>query len=276
MQEGRVPLFKLRISQYINENIDAHNMTYKKLSELSGVPMSTLHSYAQGKTSTPNEDNLIRIAAVFGDAPAVIQEMRKEAKPSTEQENMLRAKSSDPELLEKYATIIRSNVSQILEEYRVQSAAQQTEIIQHADQRVEDAKAEASAQCKKVAEQCFEHEREYKNHCDQIIAAERRAAAAEAKGSADLILRLEQNIVYLRTLVRNLSLVAALFGAYSLYAYKTFDIEDPTRGLHQGGTTNLPLILIVVVLCLAFASIVASFMSKKLNKSDPVIKGEHP
>lgn len=259
-------MFKIRISQYINENIDRHNLTYKKLSELSGVPISTIHSYAQGKTSAPNEDNLVRIAAAFGDKPDVIQAMHRESLSSTAKENMLIARSDEPELLEKYAALIRSSVAQILEEYRVQSAAQQTEIILHADNRVNEAKAEASAQCKKVAEQCFEHEQDYKKQCDAVVAAERRAAIAEAKGNADMLSRLEQDISYLRVLVRNLSIVAALLAAYSLYAYKSFDVADPTKGLYQGGgITNLPLIVMFVVLVFAALSIGKSVVGKKIR-----------
>lgn len=242
-------MFKLSVSQYINKNIIEHGLTYKALFEISGVPVSTIHSYAQGKTSNPNEENLVRIAAAFGDGPEVIQAMRRQSLESTAKENIIIARSSDPELMEKYGLLIRSNVTQILEEYRVASAAQQTEIIQHADQRIADAKAEAAAQCKLVAEQCRQHEQEYKDHCDALVS------------------RLEDDISYLHTLVRNVSILAALFGSYALYAYKTFDVEDLGRGLYRGGRTDLPLILLAVGLCYALVSIASRLISRRVRKS---------
>ena len=71
-EKGGCAVFKLRISQYINRNLVEKELTYKQLAERSGVPASSIHSYAQGKTGNPNEDNLIRIAAAFGDPPEVI------------------------------------------------------------------------------------------------------------------------------------------------------------------------------------------------------------
>lgn len=242
-------MFKILVSQYINKNMVEYDFTFKNLFDRCNVPISTLHAYAQGKTSNPNEENLIRIAKAFGDGPEVIQAMRRQSLESTAKENMILARSDDPELMEKYGQLIRSSVAQILEEYRAASAAQQTEIIQHADQRVADAKEEASKQCELVAEQCRQHEQEYKEHCDALIA------------------QIEDTISYLRALVRNVSLLAGLFGAYALYAYKTFDVNDLERGLYRGGRTDLPLILLAVILFYVLVSIASRLISRRVRKS---------
>jgi transcriptional regulator with XRE-family HTH domain len=124
MRRAVFAVFKLRISQYINKNLVEKELTYKQLAECSGVPASSIHSYAQGKTGNPNEDNLIRIAAAFGDPPEVIAAMRRESIETTAKENVLIAKADDKELMEKHAALIRESVSQILDEYRAASAAQ--------------------------------------------------------------------------------------------------------------------------------------------------------
>lgn len=245
--------------QYINQNLVVHGMTQKTLSDRADVPPSTLHSYIQGKTSNPNIDNLIRIAAVFGDPPEVIHAMRRSAQETANVENAMIKAADDKALMEKHAELVRATLSQLLDEYRFQTATQQQEIMQHADLRVAEAKSEASAQCSLVAEQCREHEQEYKAHCDAVLAAER-------KNSAALISHLQDNIAYLRSLVRNVSILAALFGAYSLYAYKTFDVHDPTRGLNRGGRTDLPFILFVIILSYIVVSMLVGLV-RRLRKS---------
>jgi transcriptional regulator with XRE-family HTH domain len=210
MRKKVLPVLKLLVSQYINTNLADHNMTYKKLSAISQVPTTTIHAYAQGKTSNPNEENLIRIAAAFGDGPEVIHEMRRASLDSTVKENMLVAKSTDKEMVEEYASLIRANVAQILEEYRAQSAAQQTEILQHADRRVATVREETAKQCQLVAEQCRQHEQEYKQQCDALLAAERRAAAAEHAADTERVARLERTLFRYRIVSAVLLIVALL------------------------------------------------------------------
>lgn len=230
-------MFSVLVKQYINQNLSAHGMTHKTLSDLADVPPSTLHSYIQGKTSNPNIDALIRIAAVFGDGPEVIKAMRRDSLEAAAIEEIMRKKSDDNEIMEKHAELIRTNVSQILEEYRAQMDARQQEVVQ----------------------QCRAHEQEYKQHCDALVAAEQRSHAA-------LVAQLQSNIQYLHGLVRNVSILAALFGAYSLYAYKTFDIEDITRGLNRGGRTDLPFVLFVVILAYICISLLVGLV-RRLRKS---------
>ena len=230
-------MIKLRVSQYINRNLVDHDMTYKALSTLSGVPVSTIHAYAQGKTTSPNEDNLIRIAAAFGDGPDVIYAMHRESLPAIADENLLIAHSDDKELMEKYADLIRSTVSQILDEYRSAASSQQTEIITHADQRVEDERRRARERCDAVLAQCLEEVERQKQHNASLLALK-----------DDMLLSVRQDrdksLSYLSRVVRNLtialivvSLLAvsglAVLGGYAVYAYHTFDRADPTRGLYQ-------------------------------------------
>lgn len=230
-------MLSVLVKQYINQNLVIHGMTHKALSDQSGVPPSTLHSYIQGKTSNPNVDNLIRIAAVFGDPASVIHAMIRQSHETANVENKMIEASDDKALMEKHAELIRTNISQLLDEYRMQTAAQQQEIMQLAR----------------------DQETQYRQHCDELIAVER-------KSSTVLASQLQDNIAYLRSLVRNVSILAALFGAYSLYAYKTFDVEDPTRGLNRGGRTDLPFILFVIILSYIVVSMLAGLV-RRLRKS---------
>lgn len=234
-------MFKLRVSQYINNGLVENNWTYKNLSDRSGVPTSTIHSYAQGKTSNPNEENLIRIAAAFGDPPSVIHAMRKESVDTTAKENLLIAKADDKELMEKYAALIRESVTQILEEYRAASAAQQTEIIAHADASVHEERQRAKALNETVLAQCQEEIAREKAHNADLLALKDDQIAAAASSS-------KSALAYLKTVVRNLSIALivvsilavlglSIFGGYAVYAYNTFDREDPTRGLYRAEET---------------------------------------
>ena len=237
MRKAVAAVFKLRISQYINRNLVEKELTYKHLAELSGVPASSIHSYAQGKTSNPNEENLIRIAAAFGDPPEVIAAMRRESIETTAKENVLIAKADDKELMEKYAALIRESVSQILDEYRAASAAQQTEIIQHADQRVLDERALCKARCDTVLAQCLEEiDREKRHNADLLTLKDDLIKKGETDSKAALH--------YLQRSVHNLSIALAvvsvlavfglaILGGYAAYAYHTFDREDPTRGIYR-------------------------------------------
>lgn len=248
-------LFKLRLAEYINTNMREQGITYKRLEQLSGVPQTSLHSYAQAKVSNPDEDNLVRIAVAFGDDPEVIQRMRRETLDSTAKENQIIARSGDKERMEEFASLIRSSVAKLLEEYREQSAAQQTEIIQHADARVETERQRFKSRAEEVLRQCLEEtqrEKEAcaekidmtKEHCRQLIDHEQRSSDKIAEENA--IVR-----KYLKTVIRNLtialivvSIIAIIglsaLGGYSFYAYHTFDREDPTRGLYRAEVTVDP------------------------------------
>ena len=237
-------MFNLRIAEYIKRNMQAQHMTYKELEARSGVPLSTLHSYAQAKVTKHTKGTLESIAVALGDDKQIIEEIRNASEDAIEQEKKLLEASKDAERMAQLAALIRSNVSQILEEYRLQSIEQQRETSAHADERIaeaerkaaeriEEAERKASERMQQVVKQCEEHEQQYRQHCEDIMDAERRGYGSSA--------RIEiANKTYLHILIRNLtialiivSILAAGFGAYAIYAYSAFDRADPTRGLYQ-------------------------------------------
>ena len=216
-------------------------MTYKELEEISGVPLSTLHSYASAKVMKHTEDTLLRISAAFGDPPSVIKDMRAKSEESFEQEKKLLKESENAKQMEQFAALIRSNVSQILEEYRTQALAQQIETSRHADERVriaeqkaeervaeieqkasqliEAAERDCQARINTVLAQCEEHERLYKEHCNELMEAEQR-------GFNELHSSDGNSQTYLRSAIRYLAIALIIFiiisfglGVCSIYAF---------------------------------------------------------
>ena len=219
-------MFKLRVAEYIKTNMHKKGMKFKELESLSGVPMSTLHNYASAKVTNHTEDTLRLIAEAFGDSYSVIKEMRAKSEESYEQEKKLLQESQDAARMAQLAALIRSNVSQILEEYREQALAQQIETSRHADERVriaeqkaeeriaevehkasqliEAAESECQERIKTVLAQCEEHEQMHKQHCMELMEAERRAFAELHSSDGS-----NQN--YLRTIIRNLTIALIVF-----------------------------------------------------------------
>lgn len=233
-------MFKLRVAEYIKTNMHKKGMTFKELESVSGVPMSTLHNYASAKVTKHTDDTLRLIAEAFGDTYSVIKEMRAKSEESYEQEQKLLKESENARQMEQFAALIRSNVSQILEEYREQALAQQIETSRHADERVkiaeqkaeeriaeveqktsqliEAAESECHERIKTVLAQCEEHEQMHKQHCMELMEAERR-------GFAEMHSSDGSNQTYLRTIIRNLTIalivlvfISLSLGACAIYA----------------------------------------------------------
>lgn len=255
-------MFKLRIAEYINNNMREKDMTYKDLSLKSGVADSSIHSYAQGRVNTPNEENLIRIAAAFGDGPDVIQRMRREALPSTTEENKLIAQSTDQQRMEQFAQLMRSNMSAILAENGMNESARQTEIIQHADARVETERRRFKARADEVLRQCTAEIAKNETICNEKIAMTEKHARELLTLKDEQIKKAdaenEKVRTYLRIVVRNLTIALiavavfavvglACLGGYAFYAYQTFDLKDPTRGMYRGGASVGPIVLTLLV-----------------------------
>lgn len=237
-------MFKLQLAQYINDNMVKHNLTYKDIASRSGVPPTTLSYYARGMVNTPSDEYCAKIAAVFGDGPEVIQNMRREALNSTAEENKLLAGSDDKERMEKLAELMRRNMLSVMEEHRIASAAQQTEIIQHADRRVENERRRASDLNAKVLQQCQEEIERHKQHNAELLALKDQMISTIQDER-------ERVRSYLKRIIRNLSialiavsLIAAcgisVLGGYAFYAYNAFDRQDPTRGLYRAEVTPGP------------------------------------
>lgn len=226
-------MFKLRLAEYINAGLQDRGMTYKEFSTLSGVPVTTLHSYAQGRVNNPDEDNLARIAKAFGDDPEVIRTMRREEMASTARENILIARSDDKALMEQLAGLIRSNMLEVLEAYKAQAIEQQAQIIAHADERVEKVEARCAEQIRQIEANWAEKMDMQRRHDAELLEAERAH-------QIELRARNASTRDYLKTMVRNLSLALGILsslcitlGIYGAYALAVFDKNDPMRGLIQ-------------------------------------------
>ena len=279
-------LFKIQFAQYINDKLAENDWTYKDLNGHSGVPTSTISSYAQGKTNNPDEENLLCIIKAFGDPPEILQQMRRAALPSTVAENKLIAGASDQERMEKFAALLRSNMLSVFEEYQAAAAAQQAEILQHADRRVEEERARFKERAAEVVKQCNEemdrnksfYDERYKmtiSHCDQRVADIRAHMADIVQEKRDAEKKMSRqyarNRAYLRSSVRNLCIAGGIllvtnifFGAYAIFAYTVFDMQDPTRGLHRETHSIGPMMLFlaIVAICVAGA-LVVSMLAKK-------------
>ena len=196
-------MFKLKLAQYISDNMVNHNMTYKDIAARSGVPQTTLSSYAHGQVTTPNEEYCVKIAAVFGDPPEIIEHMRRGALESTAEENKLIASANDKERMEKMAELLRANMIELLNDFSAQTSTRQTEIINHADKRIADAEADFKRRIDAINEQYSRHEQEYKVQCDTAMEIERR-------GYERIIEQQETSSKYLRALIQNLALALAM------------------------------------------------------------------
>ena len=296
-------MFKLRVADYINKNMLERGLTYKDLARISGVSDSSIHTYAQAKVSSPSEDNLIRIAAAFGDPPEIIQQMRRESAESSAKENAIVAQSSDQERMEQYMVLIRSSMATILAENNASESARQTEIIRHADERVETERQRFKLRAVEVVRQCNEEIARIKENCareielnkkfcDERIALtekhyearledQRRhmeqLSAKDDKHGGELRDKNARSIDYLQSSVRNLAgscilliFTTLFFGAYAIFSYTTFDMADLTRGLHRGGVSIGPVILVLSVALIAVAGsrLVILFLKRPKKKGD--------
>lgn len=298
-------MFKLRVADYINTNMIERGLTYKDLARMSGVADSSIHTYVQAKVGNPSEDNLIRIAAAFGDPPEIIQQMRRESAESSAKENKIIAESSDQERMEQFAELMCSSMAAILAENNANESARQTEIIQHSDAHVETERRRFKERAEEVLRQCNEENDRIRKACDHEIQLlkdfntqqlkmltefyearledQRRhmeqLAAKDDKLGGELRSKNERSIEYLQSSVRNLvgscillAMTTLFFGAYAIFSYTVFDMADPMRGLHRGGHSIGPVVLAVSAILIAVAGsrIIILFLNrpKKKEKND--------
>lgn len=190
----------------------------KDMSRESGLSDSTLNSYILQKVSSPSEENLLRIAAAFGDPPEVIYKMRRESMDVTSAEEKLLAAADDQARMEKFTEIVKSSMLAIMQEYLTATSSQQTEIMSHADKRVEEERTRASDLNAKVLAQCQEEIERNRIHNSEIMALKDALLAASEKENKDVR-------KYLRTVIRNLAIalvavsVLAVVGIVSLGIY---------------------------------------------------------
>lgn len=296
-------MFNILVSEHIKARKEEKGLTYETISARAPVPLSTLHAYAQGTIKAPKDDVLTRIFAVLGDGPEVIQQLRRKAAASAVEEAQLLSASTDQERMEAFASLMRANMASVLEEYRLQAAAQQTEIIQHADARVETERKRFKARADEVLRQCNAENERTKAECAREIAAnekdcEQRMALTEKhyearlasmkehlgdmlksehEHNAELRERYVSSREYLKSSVRNLSaaciilvLTNVFFGAYAIFAYTTFDMADPSRGLHREAYSMGPVMLALsaVLIAVAVSRLFVLFIKRPKNKGE--------
>ena len=294
-------MFKVVIADYINKNLIAHKKSAKEAALKCDIPESTLSNYRTGKIEKPNLEHLYRIAAFFDDGPEVIHKLRQQAEESAAEEARLKADAKDRQLIDQITGIIREGSIEMLKQYSELTAAQQTEIIQHTDRRIEEERRRAADLNAKVLRQCNEEvarvkevcAREIamtKEFCDQRVrmteqhyearledAREHLAQMMESEGkhSGELRERHGSSREYLKSSVRNLSgscillvLTTIFFGAYAIFAYTTFDMKDPLRGLHTESYSIGPVVfaLSVALIAVAASRLVILFFKRPKNK----------
>jgi len=294
-------MYGATIAAYINQNMIAHNLSAKEVAARSKTPESTLSNYRTGKVENPNEEQLFRIAAVFGDSPDTIRLLRLESEEAAAKEARLKAEAKDKELINQIAELIKSGSIALLDQHAERMAAQQSEILQHADARIEEERQRAAELNAKVLKQCQEEidrtkeacAREialHKEFCDQRVALTERhyeARLADLKAysdqmhgmdiehKTDISSRINFNREFLLSCVRNLTATSILlglttlfFGAYAIFAYTVFDMADSTRGLHRGEYSIGPVALVVaaILLIIVGSRLVILFLNRPKKK----------
>lgn len=263
-------MLSLRFANYINDNMESRGWKNQRLELESTVPDSSISSYRKGLTKKPSRDNMILIAAAFGDPPSVIDQMIAESNGTTSEEaQRLMAEAADQERLERIVAMMREQMVHMLVDFREQSAAQQTEIIQHADNRVAAAEAEANKRIasaeadfnrriEAVLKQCQDEVQREKDHCQQRIDDMRQYAEhvykTEREHRRELRVRNKSSREYLKSMVRNISACGLLLGmiafassGYAIFAFFAFDLSDPTRGIYKGSAAAAIIILIAAI-----------------------------
>lgn len=280
-------MFKLWLSEYINSNMRRLGWTYKRTEKETGVPQTTIYSYAQGRVTNPDDDNLLRIVTAFGDDPEIIQRMRREALDSTTKENQLIAESADKKRMEEFAALMRTNMAALLQEHSQREAARQTEIIEHNEALLEAERLSFKQRADEVVRQCKEElERKdaecdkridmMREHCDQRVADVKEHIKTvldeKAKAKQEMTEQYVKNTTYLKLSVTNLCIAGGilivtniLFGAYAIFAYSVFDMADASRGLHRETYSAGPMMIFLaaVLLMLACALMVSALLKRR-------------
>ena len=219
-------MFHLHVSAYINDRLKKTKMTYRDLAARSGVPLSTIYGYARGQVNKPDDDALIRIAAAFGDGEDVIRQMHVASLPSTTEENMIFAAASDQLLLEKLALLIRENFVAVMDDYVSSEERQYRE-------RLATVQAQYDKLMKDMEKKYEERIADERSHHDALIRQ-----AMEHERVIDL--RSESSRNYLKRLANQRLIIIAILSvvliasmAYNVYAFRTFDVPDASRGIYR-------------------------------------------
>lgn len=280
-------MYGAAIAAHINQNMAARNLSAKHVASESKVPESTLSNYRTGKVDKPNEEQVLRIFAVWGDGSDVLYNIRKQVDETAAAEALLKARAKDAELIDQIADVIKAGSMALLDQQAERMGAQQSEILQHADARIAEERQRSSELNAKVLQQCKYEVERAKADCAREIAIEKKHCQekldlmgrmyesrisdlkahnlemhnADVEHKDDISARVSFNRDFLLSCVRNLTATSILlglttlfFGAYAIFAYTVFDMADPTRGLHTETHSIGPVALIAAVALIVIAA----------------------
>lgn len=220
-------MLHLTLSRYVKDGLAKNGLSYRELSSRSGVPISTISAYARGQVASPDADNLARIAQAFGDGPDTVAQLRADAEAQAAEDARIAADASDKELVERIAATLRQTFDGLLdnanEQYAQRLAAVQEQYMEYLID----------------AEQLYAErmEAEQRHHA-QLIEQMRQSAETIDQKNEDARRYLKRLVRVLAVSVVVLMILLGVFAAYGVYAFNTFDRNDPTRGLYQENTVQ--------------------------------------
>ena len=215
-------MLQYTISRYVKDGLSQNGMSYRELSARSGVPISTISSYARGQVESPDADNLARIAQAFGDSPDAVSQLRAQAEAQAEEDARIAAEASDKELVERIVSTLRQTFDGLLDD----ANAQYSQRLAAVQEQYRDYLADAE---QRYAERLEAEQR----HHEQIVEQMRQSVQTMDQRS-------EEGRRYLKRLVRALAafvvvlmVLLGVFAAYGVYAFNAFDRNDPARGIYR-------------------------------------------
>lgn len=215
-------MLNLTLSRYVKDGLSKNGMSYRELSSRSGVPISTISAYTRGQVSSPDADNLARIAQAFGDGPDTVSRLRADAEAQAEEDARIAAEANDKELVERIASMLRQTFDGLLDDANEQYAQRLA--------AVQDQYKEYLLDAEQIYAERMEAEQ---RHHAQIIAELRANAETIDRRSEDARRYLKRLVRVLAVSVMVLMILLGMFAAYGVYAFNTFDRNDTTRGIYQ-------------------------------------------
>ena len=272
-------MFKTVLSTYITTNMDARGWKLKDMSRESTLPDSTINAYILQKTNNPSDANLILIAKAFGDPPEVIWRMRREAYQVDEAEAKMLSEAVDKKKIEAFAEAVRTMLSSMMEDFRVAFSAQQTEIIQNSSDLNEKVAQQCKAELERKDKDCTEKLDLMEKHCSQRIddmRAHMQDVLKEKGDSEDKLMNqyarnrnyFIKTILCFGAIIFILLTTNVFFGAYAIFAYTVFDMNDPTRGLHREHYSIGPMMLFLAIVALVAAILIMVWLYVNRTKDE--------
>lgn len=282
-------LFKEVFSEYMQANMAERGWKLKDMARESTLSDSTINSYILQKVSNPSEANVLLIIQAFGHSPEKLQELRAEASLSSKTgEKKLLDAADDEERMKLFTSAVRITVAQTLEEYRTQAATQQTELARNTEEQIESERKRFKARADEVVRQCNEETARIKedcndkiqmmeNHCNQRVSDIKNhmndIIAEKAKTETKTARQNRISKDYLKSSIQNLCIAVVFltvtnvfFGAYAVFAYTTFDMNNPSRGLHRETHSIGPLMMFLAIMLVGGAAIMVIFFLAKRYK----------